>query len=338
MDLTSMLAEVTNQLLYANKVQLGAAVMFCLWLLNLLYELLRVRWPSFYFSLSETASLYISVSPWRFIGFRVIPIILVTFPILGILARGNPPGSVIFTGLLIGTLHGITTNGLAIYKLSSGSQDITRYTNTLTQLSHHVVMIAVCIVSGLVAGILATAPGATGFIPTLEGMVDNVWSTVFVALLAVYGYRVYNRELDEEGILKRATDKIPKEIIAKIKASCAECNGDFELALAACVVESLQRPSWIRKIERVKSWFIKSGTYGIMQVQSDGFVTDLESVEIAVPRFFSGTRGASFDVKRICVTRYNATDTYLGTVFSAYSFLCEAHGVDYGQAPEGCAE
>ncbi len=47
-------------------------------------------------------------------------------------------------------------------------------------------------------------------------------------------------------------------------------------------VENLQRPGWIRAIERTAGRLLPIGSYGLMQVQSDAPISDSESIERAI--------------------------------------------------------
>ena len=105
-------------------------------------------------------------------------------------------------------------------------------------------------------------------------------------------------------------------IIKEIKKQAEIYNADEYLAIAICIVENLQRPSWFRILERIKSFFIPQGTYGIMQVSSNGYISDEESIHIAMRDYLLDTSGKSdmIDV----IKRYNADDRYMEMVLEFY--------------------
>jgi hypothetical protein len=53
-----------------------------------------------------------------------------------------------------------------------------------------------------------------------------------------------------------------------------------------------QRPEIPKDLERLKGRVAKDGTYGLMQVRSQGPISDKQSIESAVSKYFANTAGA----------------------------------------------
>ena len=48
------------------------------------------------------------------------------------------------------------------------------------------------------------------------------------------------------------------------------------------ITESIQRPKWFRRLERILGLIYRRGTYGIMQVRNDRPIGDKQSIDIAI--------------------------------------------------------
>jgi hypothetical protein len=90
------------------------------------------------------------------------------------------------------------------------------------------------------------------------------------------------------------------------------------------LTENLQRPRWLRTLERLKGRFAPHGTYGIMQVESDRPLSDRESVLVAVRDHFAGTAVAGHEdmwqrLNRLepCLKRYNSNPDFVELATSA---------------------
>lgn len=56
---------------------------------------------------------------------------------------------------------------------------------------------------------------------------------------------------------------------------------DSKILVSIAILENINRPSWIRILERIFSNFLKIKTYGLMQVSSSKYLSDEESIKIA---------------------------------------------------------
>lgn len=298
-----------------------AAIAVSLYLLWLLYRMLEIRWPNFYFSLSDSASLYVSISLQRFVLFRMFPIMIVTLPILGTIAKNSPSNFIIILGILIGLSHAVMTNGIAIVKLVRGSSDIATYFNKANQILLHLIVLCLSTAGGGLSGYIAGTDLGQSITPSLAGMVDNIWSTVLVLVIGVYYYKDFNRGVNEDEFILKVSKSISENTKLKIKESCAMHEADYPLTLSVCIAESIQRPKWVRTLEAVKGLVIKRGTYGIMQVRSDKPLSDDESIQIAISQHLARTSLMEYPEKEVTIRRYNGDQRYIDLVFHTYQIL-----------------
>ncbi|MEK6827288.1 MAG: hypothetical protein AABX99_02270, partial [Nanoarchaeota archaeon] len=104
------------------------------------------------------------------------------------------------------------------------------------------------------------------------------------------------------------------------KTAYISLNAKKELVLAICITENIERPAWVRKLERIKSYVFKSGTYGIMQVASATYINDLQSINDAVKKHFKGTAYISFsdDELKSQLTKYNSDSKFIEFATAAF--------------------
>jgi hypothetical protein len=92
--------------------------------------------------------------------------------------------------------------------------------------------------------------------------------------------------------------------------------------LAFAIVENLQRPPWVRRIENFFAKITKKGTYGVMQVSSTRGLSDEESVDQAVKTFFLNTKNPSDHegIVSLALT-YNHDIRFAEEVANAYFYI-----------------
>lgn len=59
---------------------------------------------------------------------------------------------------------------------------------------------------------------------------------------------------------------------------------DSKILISIAILENINRPRWLRFIERLSSKIIKIKTYGLMQVSSDKYLDDEKSIIIAAKK------------------------------------------------------
>jgi hypothetical protein len=124
--------------------------------------------------------------------------------------------------------------------------------------------------------------------PSLEGIVDNIWSSLFVSLIVVAFIESsqrrpmdvkWERERVVEHFVESSLHKIEQRFGQQIDELCGPDRLLSRLLRAILVFEDMNRPFWVRTIER---WLVRltgmALTVGIAQVRSQKPLTDVESI------------------------------------------------------------
>ena len=269
-------------------------VLISISLIRLFYRAFKNTWPELYFSVSDYTSLFISFSPIRYFSFTLLPTLIISAFILSIFLRNYQLQNLELLGLLIGLSHSLSTNGVALWKLLTNDKTIHTFYNKYFQVFVHIISIFTITAIGYLGGFLGKQDFLIPFIPTWA-VIDNLWAALFSSILTVFLYRLYtNKYTSEEDVIEKSRKSLSAELISHINSVCEKYKAKKELVLAICITENIQRPSWVRKVEKIKSIIFKSGTYGIMQVASEKYVNDLASVDKAVEKYFKNTEYFSF--------------------------------------------
>jgi len=226
-------------------------------------------------------------------------------------------------GFFIGIVHSILTNFTALIKIRIHSKSVANFRNKPTQVLIHVVSIISISITGTIAGIFSTTTPARMLIPTQQGLIDNIWSSILTALFVIFFYKIYeSNRISENIVFQNTLEMIPVDVIKFIDEYSSKNNADNNLIKAIAIVESLERPLWFRRLEYFKSIFIRHGSYGIMQIKSNIYLNDIESVKLAIDKYFKNTPkiSSSEDINKI-IQDYNKNIKYIDSVIRAYNHL-----------------
>ncbi len=289
-------------------------------LIRLFYRAFKNTWPELYFSVSDYTSLFLSFSPVRYFAFTLLPTILIVAFILSIFLRSYHIHNLGLLGALIGLIHSVSTNGVALWKLIRINKTVHTFYNKYFQMFVHALSIFTISGSGYIAGIIGQQNFLVPFIPTW-GVIDNLWAALFSSILTVFIYRIYtNKYTSEEAVIEKSKKSLPVNLVQHINTVCEKHQAKKELVMAVCITENIQRPSWVRSLEKIKSYIFKSGTYGIMQVKSDKYINDLQSIDIAIEKYFKGSIHTSFssDELKKLLSRYNSDSNFIEFATAAF--------------------
>lgn len=312
--------EIILRLFFSLPWEYILPILLSVFLIRLFYRAFKNTWPELYFSVSDYTSLFISFSPIRYFSFTLLPTLIISAFILSIFLRSYQIQNLVLLGLLIGLIHSLSTNGVALWKLLTNNKTIHTFYNKYFQVFVHVVSIFTISSSGYLGGLLGKQEFLIPFIPTWA-VIDNLWAALFSSILTVFLYRLYtNKYTSEEDVIDKSRKSLPAKLISHINSACEKHKAKKELVLAICITENIERPSWIRKLEMVKSFVFKSGTYGIMQVASEKYINDLESVSKAVEQHFKGTEyiGFSDDELKYQLSKYNSDSKFIEFATAAF--------------------
>ncbi len=291
-------------------------------MLKFFYVLAELQWPNYYFSSTEKVDYYASVTPHRFILFRALPVALALTPVMGVLAnRGYSRQSILVTGLAIGLAHVLLTNGRAVYRILTSSREVVIYFNKAAQLATHIITIALCLFISLLSAYIATTSFGRAVAPSLEGVRDNFWSSVLVLTLGVFAYTSYKNDTDQNAIFEKTLGGIKPDLKSYLQKKCLEYRASYDLALAICMTEAIQRPKWLRIAERIKAYFYGPGTYGIMQTRSNRWINDKQSIDSAIKTHLTDSEGLSYQEITRLIEGYNSSKAFQDWARQAYIYL-----------------
>lgn len=292
-------------------------------LITIFYSVFKLKWPDLYFSVNNMEALFISVSFKRFIFFRFLPCFLICVLVVATLTKNNPLYIAQVAGTISLLIHGLMTNGKAIYNLIAKSKRIKIYFNYSFQILLHGLITLFLIGLGFIAASLSRLDFFRLITPTPQGLVDNIWSAFITVVLIEYLRKAYaDKSIEINEVFERSLKSIKPELLTHIDAVCLENNANPILVKAICIVENIQRPGWIRFFENLKARSKQWGTYGIMQVRINKNISDEESINIAVKDFFKNSKNIhSPEVLTDYISKYNKALDYKDLVVQAMYFL-----------------
>lgn len=226
----------------------------------------------------------VSATPVRYVLFRLLPVLLVSFFISTLVVRSN--GRVTLAVLVLVGGHIVLSSGHGLLALLRDSSSFARKIQALL----HMVVSGLVIGAGVAGGVLALVPELRNLVPRVDEVSSAMWTA---ALAAVGGAAIIRatqaQQIDLAELVRESRGSLGSHLWKMTEQAAAEANADPVLIKAILVVENLQRPSWFRRLERFKGRLIKRGTYGVMQVRAQHPLTDEESIRIAVRSFLADT-------------------------------------------------
>jgi hypothetical protein len=178
--------------------------------------------------------------------------------------------------------------------------------------------------AGFVGGLLGADERLHALVPSVDGLVDNLWTAVLAGVFGAYTVRATSRsEISIAEIIGKSTERLPIGTLEYADAQSAEYDVDPLLLQSLLLVENLQRPRWIRQVERALGRVLPVGSYGLMQVQTDQPVTDEESIRLAAQRLAGkqvrrGPSGLDSDQLIAIIRSYNGNVDFIALAASVY--------------------
>lgn len=290
--------------------------------LRLFYALFKINWPEYYFSINDKNSLFVRHSFARFMLFRMLPPFFIILFFLTIFLREYSLGSVMFVSICAVTIYGLTSDGKALFRLFKMSKDVKIFFNKPAQIFFHIFVLGLLVVIGVVCAFFSKTQVALAIFPSYRSIVDNLWSAMIGFFLAtLIKEKLSGNCISEDHVIKKSKNEISPEIFSLIDELSAKSDANPNLVKAIAVAENLQRPKWFRNIERIISGFGVHGTYGLMQVRSDGYLNDEESIRVAVDTYFSNTKDMSEEQIRETILRYNRSSAYQDIVLKVMNLF-----------------
>lgn len=315
---------------YLQEVALGlGGVVF----LMMFFRAVQTRWPESYFSIKDVTSYKISTSPWRYCLFRFGPVVLASF-VMGVVATdiGRSAGRSI--GVML-VAHILLSSGRATVALLRRHQR--EFAREVRLVIYLILSVGIAF-SGFIGWLLTFVDFLRVLIPQAAHLTDALWTAGLAGVVGAFLIVISRgKGPDTSEILRRSRATVGESIWELIETEANRFGADLALVQAVALVENLQRPRWIRSLERVKGRVSPNGTYGLMQVTAGEPLSDEESVKMAVEHWFQGTRTGTYleDLEDV-LGRYNPDPTFRDLATSFYFELASelSYDVDYvGEEP-----
>lgn len=292
-------------------------------------EMGQLRNPTAYLSVSD----FVVTRPRRrlyYLAFRHLPPIIVTMLLCGLLNKLVPELwtlpyllTATFSSVLFGSFREVLRRG--IY---------------LSERLVHLYNVVIINLTAVLMEFFSHSAWLAAVTPSLEGIIDNIWSSLFVSLIVVafidFSSQKYPVDRSEER--SDVTKRFVAFSLAKIEAKYgghidALCGKDLllkRLIRAILVFEDMNRPAWIRLIERVLVLVPRVRmTVGVAQVRSDRPLSDFESITCAHKLLVerneeldnSGKPGGEERKIKQLLEMYNPDKKYIEEVRSVYSLI-----------------
>lgn len=285
------------------------------------YWVFKNKWPSHYLSESDAVGFYLRVNLARYITFRILPVFFITLAISSIFSNLTVQEKIV-TSLYAGFFHALFSNFRMLFKLVLNLNKLYKYANKFFQILFHLLTGILVIFTITVAGYLSTFSVVQKIIPTLEGLVDNVWAALITVLIAVPLLRFLDRPIfNETDVVLKNLALLKKPLLSTIRKESRLYKANVILVCSICIVENIQRPVWFRRLENLKARMGFSGTYGVMQVKNNKLISDVDSIMIAIRDYLNETANYNEDELREVIGKYNNDPEYSKIVFKVYDSL-----------------
>lgn len=254
-------------------------------LLHVFFRAVEVRWPESYYGLSDFTSYQISMRLSSYLTFRFLPVLVMSSIVSAIATSAGWRGQV--AGLAVALIHGAWTAGRGAW--NAFRQDGVFARRLL--LAAHLGVLTAVVVAGWIGAVLGSTDAVMELVPEPVELRGNLWTAILAGVFGAYLARVTQGSgVEPSELIRESSRRLGPEIIARAEEAADRHGADPELVKAILIVENLQRPRWIRSIERVAGRALPIGTYGVMQVRSDQPISDEESIEVAVSTRLAGRR------------------------------------------------
>ena len=244
--------------------------------LNLLYRRIQSEWPQSYLSLSDYWSHVKAQVPSKYLLFRFGPVVLLGVFFSRQLADLSwPVWPFVATAVV---MHASLTSLRAAWRLLRFRAAGERSAPLIVLHGMTVMTVAACLVSAAMLG-----EHLSSWVPDFESIRDAIWAGLIASMLAfafVHWTRAPERTLTD--IVRVQRQRVGTELIAYARGLALERDLDPDLVETAILTESIQRPGWFRRLERMKGIVFPNGTYGVMQVWSSRPIGDRRSIERAL--------------------------------------------------------
>ncbi|MBQ8703803.1 MAG: hypothetical protein IJ524_05465 [Bacteroidales bacterium] len=164
---------------------------------------------------------------------------------------------------------------------------------------------------GISVGVYSLINNVEKILPDPRDLLNQLWLLIIIFLYNIFNNMVIGREKTirrKESYISQQYRKFNKKYGRVVRD---KCHNEFleAVTFSIMIYENFNRPTIVRWVEYLRFWITRrEHTLGIMQVKTPKYITDLESIELAIER-----------IKK-SVSKINS-DSNVGSEFSCYTAL-----------------
>jgi hypothetical protein len=241
-------------------------------LLYLVFRVLKSDWPTNYSDMKNVVDSASQRNAWIYVLMRFVPMYVVSVLVASLSETAG--GQKIVALGTCAVLHVCLTNfrPQILRRAFMSSRNRPRY------------LVAFCssLASILLATILASATWIywVPVLPNPDDLVQAIWTSIFVGLVVMLLRSVGTFEDSLEKRIERAKHDLGEDLQRVIQMEARQNEVSVEFIQAIILTECIQRPGWIRRMERAKGMVSAPRTYGVAQVTSPEPISDELSVKV----------------------------------------------------------
>lgn len=239
-------------------------------LLYLVFRLLKSSWPTSYSDMKNVVDSALRRNAWVYVMLRFGPMYVVSVLVASLCGAA---GGQVLVGLgTCASLHLAMTNfhPRIMRRIRSRSRNQLRY--LVAFLSSIVFVLGATVVA------FFTWHFWLPVLPDPDELVQSVWTSLFVGVVVIFIRSVGVFSDDAESRVTRAKQDLGDDLWQVIELEARQNDVSPDFIRAVVLTECIQRPGWIRKMERTKGIVFRSGTYGVAQVFAERPISDEESI------------------------------------------------------------
>lgn len=229
-----------------------------------LYSALRVSWPRLYYGPDDAMEAFISASFWKYVAFRSLPIVAIVGAATGFASRSI--GQDLW---VIGFVYVIAYPTLSAALLYNGRRKNGR---KIDSVDRDWMLLSTAIIAGGALGGHLVSPLFERILPPTGTLSESVVTAVFVGTLVALlrGLQLDKLQFDE--VIESNAKKLHTDLDL-LELQATEARVQAAPLQAILVAESLQRPPWFQRLERLAPRFGEPRTMGPFQQRTNKAIT-----------------------------------------------------------------
>lgn len=260
----------------------------------------------------------------RFVVYRFAPVTVVAALAGAILDRQG--AATLWPLLAIGVLHGTLTSGRGLLSELRGRRTVL----SATRMTAYAAVFSGCVAATGAA--VPLVPFTTDYVPDPDELIPAVWAAGLAAVGGAWLLSLSRQHEDDSEAriraFQRSKDNLGDDLWRRAAEVAEEVDADERLVRAVLLVENIQRPRWLRRLETPVARLLRTGSVGPLQV--DGLPPsgdDARRVEASIRSRFAGQRypealnGSAFHWRRAFLKHYNGDSQWMLDVEEAYSWV-----------------